>query len=145
MPDGTHRRGDINVLLIGDPSTAKSQFLKFAAKIVRSALSRSLLTRHLLAECTQQLLLVQAPIAVYTSGKGSSAAGLTATVVKSPGGEFRLEVGVCSVLPPLLGLVLNLISFETPAVLHARPGPWCSRTMAWSASTSSIRCERKTG
>ena len=66
MPDGTNRRGDVNVLLIGDPSTAKSQFLKFASKI--------------------------APIAVYTSGKGSSAAGLTATVIRDNHGEFYLEV-----------------------------------------------------
>jgi DNA replicative helicase MCM subunit Mcm2 (Cdc46/Mcm family) len=60
MPDGTYRRGDINVLLLGDPSTAKSQFLKFASKT--------------------------APIAVYTSGKGSSAAGLTASVIRRAGG-----------------------------------------------------------
>lgn len=66
MPDGTNRRGDVNVLLIGDPSTAKSQFLKFVSKI--------------------------APIAVYTSGKGSSAAGLTATVIRDNHGEFYLEV-----------------------------------------------------
>ena len=53
LPDGTRMRGDINILLLGDPGTAKSQFLKFAEKA--------------------------APIAVYTSGKGSSAAGLTCT------------------------------------------------------------------
>ncbi|KAI5320702.1 hypothetical protein L3X38_040410 [Prunus dulcis] len=56
LPDGVKLRGDINVLLLGDPSTAKSQFLKFVEKT--------------------------APIAVYTSGKGSSAAGLTASVIR---------------------------------------------------------------
>merc|ERR1719214_283718 len=69
FPDGTRRRGDINVLLLGDPSTAKSQFLKFAQNT--------------------------APIAAYTSGKGSSAAGLTAAVVRESGsnGGFALEGG----------------------------------------------------
>ncbi|KAH9561963.1 hypothetical protein CY35_05G049100 [Sphagnum magellanicum] len=68
LPDGVQLRGDINVLLLGDPSTAKSQFLKFVEKT--------------------------APIAVYTSGKGSSAAGLTASVVRdSSSREFYLEGG----------------------------------------------------
>ncbi|PQP97423.1 DNA replication licensing factor MCM5 [Prunus yedoensis var. nudiflora] len=68
LPDGVKLRGDINVLLLGDPSTAKSQFLKFVEKT--------------------------APIAVYTSGKGSSAAGLTASVIRdSSSREFYLEGG----------------------------------------------------
>jgi DNA replication licensing factor MCM5 len=67
LPDGLRLRGDINVLLLGDPSTAKSQFLKFVSKA--------------------------APVGVYTSGKGSSAAGLTASVVKNAQGEFYLEGG----------------------------------------------------
>ena len=65
--DGARLRGDVNVLLMGDPSTAKSQFLKFVEKT--------------------------APICVYTSGKGSSAAGLTASVIRDANGEFCLEGG----------------------------------------------------
>ena len=68
LPDGMRLRGDINMLLLGDPSVAKSQFLKFVS--------------------------AAAPIGVYTSGKGSSAAGLTASVVRDAGsGEFHLEGG----------------------------------------------------
>ncbi|KAG0479580.1 hypothetical protein HPP92_010438 [Vanilla planifolia] len=68
LPDGVRLRGDIHVLLLGDPSTAKSQFLKFVEKT--------------------------APIAVYTSGKGSSAAGLTASVIRDNSSrEFYLEGG----------------------------------------------------
>lgn len=58
LPDGLTRRGDINLLMLGDPGTAKSQLLKFVER------------------CS--------PIAVYTSGKGSSAAGLTASVTRDP-------------------------------------------------------------
>jgi hypothetical protein len=127
MPDGTYRRGDINVLLLGkwagagslgpgdgcppvcksqpssapdaprlcasvlahchkqhrrflvlsagDPSTAKSQFLKFTSKT--------------------------APIAVYTSGKGSSAAGLTASAIQwvaGTGGCAALRIACCCVV-----------------------------------------------
>lgn len=67
LPDGTKLRGDINVLLVGDPGTAKSQFLKFVERA--------------------------APISVYTSGKGSSAAGLTAAIVRDANGRFALEGG----------------------------------------------------
>ncbi len=51
-----------------------------------------MLPRHIVAN---SLGHVQAPISVYTSGKGSSAAGLTATVVKDNSGEFFLEVQPC--------------------------------------------------
>lgn len=68
LPDGMRLRGDINVLMLGDPGTAKSQLLKFVEKV--------------------------SPIAVYTSGKGSSAAGLTASVQRDPQSrEFYLEGG----------------------------------------------------
>ena len=67
-PEGTKLRGDINICLVGDPSTAKSQFLKYVVSFL--------------------------PRAVYTSGKASSAAGLTASVLKDPEtGEFCLEAG----------------------------------------------------
>jgi len=66
--EGMALRGDINICVVGDPSTSKSQFLKYVCKF--------------------------APRAVYTSGKASSAAGLTAAVVKDEEtGEFTIEAG----------------------------------------------------
>ena len=68
LPDGLTRRGDINVLLLGDPGTAKSQLLKFVERV--------------------------SPVSVYTSGKGSSAAGLTASVIRDPQSRnFVVEAG----------------------------------------------------
>uniref|UniRef100_A0AC34RLL0 DNA replication licensing factor MCM6 n=1 Tax=Panagrolaimus sp. JU765 TaxID=591449 RepID=A0AC34RLL0_9BILA len=65
---GTTLRGDINVLLVGDPSCAKSQFLKAVENF--------------------------SPRAVYTSGKASSAAGLTAAVVRDEESmDFVIEAG----------------------------------------------------
>ncbi len=69
MPDGTYIRGDIHVLLVGDPGTAKSQILTYMSKL--------------------------APRSIYASGKASSAAGLTAAAVRDEFGEGRwtLEAG----------------------------------------------------
>lgn len=67
LEDGSTRRGDINVLMVGDPGTAKSEMLKFAAKI--------------------------APRGLYTSGRGSTAAGLTAAVIRDKSGIMMLEAG----------------------------------------------------
>jgi DNA replication licensing factor MCM6 len=65
---GTNLRGDINICIVGDPSTAKSKFLQYVCTFV--------------------------PRAVYTSGKASSAAGLTASVTRDPDtGEFCIEAG----------------------------------------------------
>ena len=70
LPDGTRIRGDLHILLIGDPGTGKSQLLQYIRNI--------------------------APRSVYTSGKGSSAAGLTAAAVQDDfgdGQQWTLEAG----------------------------------------------------
>ena len=80
MPDGVIRRGDIHVLLVGDPGAGKSQLLQFISK--------------------------SAPKARYISGKGASGAGLTATVVKDEvlrgwsleaGAMVLANQGICAV------------------------------------------------
>ena len=65
---GGLKRGDVNVLLVGDPSMAKSELLKFAKKITQKS--------------------------IYTSGKGSSAAGLTIGLVKLDSGKHIAQAGV---------------------------------------------------
>ncbi len=67
LQDGTKIRGDINIFLVGDPGTAKSEMLKFCARI--------------------------APRGLYTSGRGSTAAGLTAAVIRDKTGIMMLEAG----------------------------------------------------
>ncbi|MEM4329036.1 MAG: minichromosome maintenance protein MCM [Candidatus Caldarchaeum sp.] len=67
FPDGLRVRGDMNILLVGDPGTAKSQLLQYVAAI--------------------------APRGIYTSGRGSTAAGLTAAVLREREGGMVLEAG----------------------------------------------------
>ncbi|WP_418285603.1 minichromosome maintenance protein MCM [Halorubrum sp. DTA46] len=70
LPDGSRIRGDLHMLLIGDPGTGKSQMISYI--------------RHI------------APRSVYTSGKGSSSAGLTAAAVRDDfgdGQQWTLEAG----------------------------------------------------
>ncbi len=67
--DGSRNRGDIHILMVGDPGVAKSQLLRYLSKL--------------------------APRAIFTSGKSASAAGLTAAAVKDEFGEgqWTLEAG----------------------------------------------------
>ena len=70
LPDGSRIRGDLHMLLIGDPGTGKSQLLSYIKNV--------------------------APRSVYTSGKGSSSAGLTAAAVRDDfgdGQQWSLEAG----------------------------------------------------
>jgi len=94
--DGTYVRGDIHILLFGDPGTAKSQILKYAITL--------------------------APKSVYSSGKGASAAGLTAAAVKDEFSEGRwsLEAGTLVLADGGLAAVdeLDKMSREDSSALH---------------------------
>ncbi len=67
LEDQTRLRGDIHILIVGDPGIGKSQILKYVSKL--------------------------APRSVYTSGKGTSGAGLTAAAVRDELGGWSLEAG----------------------------------------------------
>jgi replicative DNA helicase Mcm len=67
LPDGINLRGEVNTLLVGDPGTAKSQMLQYVSRI--------------------------APRGLYTSGRGTTAAGLTAAVLRDKTGGMVLEAG----------------------------------------------------
>ena len=67
LEDNTRLRGDIHILIVGDPGIGKSQILKYVSKL--------------------------APRSVYTSGKGTSGAGLTAAAVRDELGGWSLEAG----------------------------------------------------
>src|SRR4029077_11606759 len=67
LPDGVNIRGDLNCLIVGDLVTAKSQLLQYVSRI--------------------------APRGLYTSGRGTTAAGLTAAVLREKTGGMILEAG----------------------------------------------------
>lgn len=67
LEDKTRLRGDVHILIVGDPGIGKSQMLKYVSKL--------------------------APRSIYTSGKGTTGAGLTAAAVRDELGSWSLEAG----------------------------------------------------
>jgi replicative DNA helicase Mcm len=95
-PDGVRVRGDIHVLFVGDPGMAKSQLLRYIAEV--------------------------APRGVYTSGKGATAAGLTAAAVKDDfaGGRWVLEAGMLVLADGGMAVIdeLDKMSPEDRSAMH---------------------------
>jgi replicative DNA helicase Mcm len=96
LPDKTRIRGDIHIMLVGDPGTAKSQLLRYMTNL--------------------------APRAIYTSGKASTAAGLTAAAVRDEFGEGRwtLEAGALVLADQGLAAIdeLDKMSEQDRSAMH---------------------------
>ncbi len=95
LPDGTEIRGDIHVLLVGDPGVAKSQILRYVHRI--------------------------APRSVYTTGKGTTTAGLTATATRDEfDGRWTLEAGALVLADKGIALVdeIDKMRSEDRSALH---------------------------
>ncbi|MBC7114474.1 MAG: AAA family ATPase [Archaeoglobi archaeon] len=96
LPDGSRIRGDIHILLVGDPGIAKSQLLRYVVQL--------------------------APRGIYTSGKSSTSAGLTATAVRDEFGEGRwtLEAGALVLADKGIAAVdeIDKMSPEDRSALH---------------------------
>jgi len=95
LPDGTEIRGDIHILLVGDPGVAKSQLLRYVHRI--------------------------APRSVYTTGKGTTTAGLTATAVRDEvDGRWTLEAGALVLADKGIALVdeIDKMRPEDRSALH---------------------------
>ena len=94
--DGIRVRGDIHTLIVGDPGTAKSQLLRYIAEV--------------------------APRGIYTSGKGATAAGLTAAAVKDDfaGGRWVLEAGMLVLADGGMAMIdeLDKMSSEDRSAMH---------------------------
>lgn len=94
--DGSRNRGDIHVLMVGDPGVAKSQLVRYLSKL--------------------------APRSVFTSGKSASAAGLTAAAVKDEFGEgqWTLEAGALVMADQGIACIdeLDKMSKEDQSSMH---------------------------
>ena len=118
-PDGIRVRGDIHCLLVGDPGVAKSQLLRYIADV--------------------------APRGVYTSGKGTTAAGLTAAAVKDDfaGGRWVLEAGMLVLADGGMAVIdeLDKMSPEDRSAMHEQlEHGQVSIAKAGITSTLNARC-----
>ena len=117
--DGVRVRGDIHVLLVGDPGVAKSQLLRYISQV--------------------------APRGIYTSGKGTTAAGLTAAAVKDDfaGGRWMLEAGMLVLADGGMAVIdeLDKMSAEDRSAMHeALEQQSVSIAKAGITSTLNARC-----
>lgn len=117
--DGIRVRGDIHVLLVGDPGVAKSQLLRYVAGV--------------------------APRGIYTSGKGATAAGLTAAAVKDDfaGGRWALEAGMLVLADGGMAVIdeLDKMTNEDRSAMHeALEQQSVSIAKAGITSTLNARC-----
>jgi replicative DNA helicase Mcm len=118
-PDGVRVRGDIHTLIVGDPGTAKSQLLRYVAEV--------------------------APRGIYTSGKGATAAGLTAAAVKDDfaGGRWVLEAGMLVLADGGMAVIdeLDKMSPDDRSAMHeALEQQTVSIAKAGITSTLNARC-----
>ncbi|MGA7846773.1 MAG: minichromosome maintenance protein MCM [Thermoplasmata archaeon] len=119
QPDGIRIRGDVHILLVGDPGTAKSQLLRYIADV--------------------------APRGIYTSGKGATAAGLTAAAVKDDfaGGRWVLEAGMLVLADGGVAVIdeLDKMTPEDSSAMHeVMEQQQCSISKAGITATLNARC-----